>query len=175
MSAGADTMASDDPEPGSANADDSADIDIAVLDPQWTGAISDLDAVCSRAARAAGGVLGQVQSADLSVAFMDDAQIRTLNLQFRGQDKPTNVLSFLPDGHNPVMGDIALAYETCVREAADKNISLSDHITHLIVHGYLHLSGYDHQTDSEASAMEALEITALKTLKIENPYEDHNV
>ncbi len=150
-------------------------IDIALLDDRWARDIADPEALCTEAARAAANAIKTPQSADLSVAFMDDAQIQTLNAQYRGKDKPTNVLSFPPDGFNPVMGDIALAYETCAREAAEKNISLRAHTVHLIVHGYLHLSGYDHLEEAQAVQMEALEIAALKTLGLDNPYEENNV
>ena len=169
MPAGPDILPDPEPDPSG------YDIDIARLDTRWDTDISDLDALCTRAARAADQAARAPQTGDLSVAFMDDAQIQALNAQYRGKDKPTNVLSFPPDGFNPVMGDIALAYETCALEAAQKDISLRDHAAHLIIHGYLHLSGYDHENDADASKMEALEITALKTLGIENPYEENNV
>lgn len=150
-------------------------IDIAIIDARWEAALPDLDALCTLAAAAAASVLNAPQTAELSVAFMDDAHIQTLNAQYRDKDKPTNVLSFPADGHNPAMGDIALAYETCVREAAAKPFPLRDHTAHLLIHGYLHLSGYDHLTDSDAAVMEALEIGALAKLGMKNPYEDHNV
>lgn len=162
-----------DPEPDSPCG--SSDIDIAVMDPRWVAALGDTDALCAKAAGAAAAILERAQPADLSVALMDDADIQKLNAHYRGKDKPTNVLSFAPDGHNPVMGDIALAYETCAREAEAKRISLTDHFVHLLVHGYLHLSGYDHQTETDAGVMEALEISALARLGIANPYEDPNV
>ena len=161
------------PEPDSEP--NTPDIDIAVLDPRWQTALPDLDKLCAGAAQAAAAVLKTPQSADLSVAMMDDAAIRKLNAQYRNKDTATNVLSFAPDGFNPVMGDIALAYETCAFEAEQKNISLYDHTTHLIVHGYLHLSGYDHQTEAEAGVMEALETAALLSLNIKNPYEETHV
>ncbi len=107
-----------------------------------------------------------------------------MNHEWRGKDKPTNVLSFpmlvraellalAPDGPPVLLGDIALAYESCAREAAEKAIPLDAHAAHLIVHGLLHLAGYDHETSpAAAAAMEALEIKALALMGIANPYCD---
>jgi probable rRNA maturation factor len=117
-----------------------------------------------------------------SVLFTTDAEVHALNLQWRAKDKPTNVLSFpmltrvqllalAPDGAPELLGDIALAAETCAREAADKGVPLADHAAHLIAHGLLHLAGHDHETsDGDASAMEALETKALALLGIADPY-----
>lgn len=116
------------------------------------------------------------ESAELSLVFTDDAAIQKLNAEWRGKDKPTNVLSFpaFPvapgDPLPPMLGDIVLAYETVVREAAEENKPLENHITHLIIHGLLHLLGYDHETDEEAEEMEALERQALARLAIPDPY-----
>lgn len=123
---------------------------------------------------------------EVSVRFTDDAEVRTLNRDFRGKDKPTNVLSFPQvqadlleslansDDGEILLGDIVLARETCAREADEKPISVADHATHLIVHGTLHLLGYDHMDDASASAMEALETKALASLGIANPYADQD-
>ena len=99
----------------------------------------------------------------------DDAQVRILNRTYRQKDTPTNVLSFPQTG--PLLGDIVLARETLLREAAEKHVSLEAHLTHLIIHGWLHLQGFDHQTEAEAQEMEAVEIAALRTLGIDNPYQ----
>lgn len=119
-----------------------------------------------------------------SILFVDDAEVRALNAEWRGKDKPTNVLSFpmldrsdllalAPGGPPELLGDIVLAFETCAREAAEKAISLEHHAAHLIVHGLLHLAGYDHETGPEdAAAMETLEIKALAMLGIPDPYGD---
>lgn len=123
---------------------------------------------------------------EVSVRLTDDAEVQTLNRDFRGKDKPTNVLSFPQvqddlleglansDDGEILLGDIVLARETCAREADEKAISVADHATHLIVHGTLHLLGYDHMDDVSASAMEALETKALASLGIANPYADQD-
>ena len=122
---------------------------------------------------------------EIAVRLTDDAEVHQLNRDFRGKDKPTNVLSFPQyepddfaslgnsDDGEILIGDIVLARETCAREAAEKGISVIDHATHLIVHGTLHLVGYDHMDDASAEAMEALEVKALATLGINNPYDVH--
>jgi probable rRNA maturation factor len=119
-----------------------------------------------------------------SLLFTSDAEVHVLNREWRGKDKPTNVLSFpmleredllalAPDGPPELLGDIALAYETCAREAAEKGIPLEHHAAHLIVHGLLHLAGHDHETSPEdAAAMETLEIKALALMGIPDPYGD---
>ncbi|MDP3781925.1 MAG: rRNA maturation RNase YbeY [Sphingopyxis sp.] len=123
---------------------------------------------------------------EIAVRLTDDAEVQTLNRDFRGKDKPTNVLSFPQvqddlleglansDDGEILLGDIVLARETCAREAEEKAISIADHATHLIVHGTLHLVGYDHGDDASAGAMEALEVKALASLGIANPYADQD-
>jgi probable rRNA maturation factor len=116
------------------------------------------------------------------VRLTSDDQVRTLNAHWRGKDKPTNVLSFpmaeayeLGDesfaSKELLLGDIVVANGVCQREASDKGVSVDHYATHLIVHGTLHLLGYDHQSDADAADMEAREIRALQTLGITNPYE----
>ena len=113
---------------------------------------------------------------ELSIVFTDDAAIRTLNAQWREKDKPTNVLSFpaFPvapgDPLPPMLGDIVLAWETVMREAGLEEKPLGNHISHLVVHGLMHLLGYDHETDDEAEEMEELERRALARLAIPDPY-----
>lgn len=112
--------------------------------------------------------------AEISIVLTGDAEQRQLNRQYRGMDKPTNVLSFpqiAPFG--PVaglLGDIILARETLEREAAEMGISFLDHFTHLVVHGFLHILGYDHIKDDEALVMEGLEIRILAALGVADPY-----
>jgi len=119
---------------------------------------------------------------ELSVRLTDDDQVRMLNAHWRGKDKPTNVLSFpmteayeLNDesfaSKELLLGDIVVAHGVCKREAADKGVSVENHATHLIVHGTLHLLGYDHESDADAAEMEAREVRALERLGIANPYE----
>ena len=116
---------------------------------------------------------------DVTITLTDDEHIRTLNRDYRHKDKPTNVLSFplfekmtdMPDkaGNIPI-GDIFIAFETIKREAREQNKKIADHFTHMIVHGFLHLLGYDHINDDDAMTMEKLEIAILKKLSIGNPY-----
>lgn len=149
---------------------------------------TDWEALALRAASAAlertthGEWLTLPVAIEVSVRLTTDDEVRTLNAQYRHKDKPTNVLSFpmvqpdLLDGvantddGEVLLGDIALAYGVCEREATEKRISMEDHATHLIVHGTLHLLGYDHLQDHEADAMEAIEIDALAALGLADPY-----
>lgn len=119
----------------------------------------------------------------VSLVFTNDDEIRDLNREYRHQDKPTNVLSFpmfddftaMPDIEEALeLGDIILGYETITREAAEQDKSLRDHVAHLLLHGFLHLCGYDHMTDAEAQEMEDLEITILQKSGIANPYLDQS-
>jgi len=113
---------------------------------------------------------------ELSLVFTDDASIREINAEWRGQDKPTNVLSFpafplAPGGMpGPMLGDIIIARETVEREAAELEKSVDEHLTHLMVHGFLHLFGYDHMNDVEAEVMEGLETRILAGLGLSDPY-----
>lgn len=144
----------------------SFDIDIAKQSELWP----DCDALIKRAIGAAISVLQEPRFGELSIALSDDENVQTLNRNYRNKDKPTNVLSFPIAPPAPLLGDIVLAYETIKREAKDRDISFDNHLTHLLIHGFLHLQGYDHQTEREASVMEALEIKALASLNIDNPY-----
>jgi probable rRNA maturation factor len=144
------------------------------------------EALAQRAADAAGEAEPLLAHPRLSTSllFTSDAEVHALNREWRGRDKPTNVLSFPmlerddllalgADGPPELLGDIALAHETCAREAAEKGVSLADHAAHLIVHGLLHLAGHDHvESDTQAEAMERLEIAALEKLAIADPYGD---
>lgn len=146
----------------------------------------DWEGLATRAGKAAGQIAPELSNARLlvSVLFTSDEEVHTLNREWRDRDKPTNVLSFpmmerddllnlAADGPPEMLGDIALAYETCIREAGEKEVPLEHHASHLIIHGLLHLAGHDHvHSDEEAEAMEALERQALAKLGIADPYGD---
>ncbi len=157
-------------------------LEIDVEDP-WPSA-GDWELLAQRAALAAAQVAPELAQERLitSVLFTSDADVHALNAEWRGKDKPTNVLSFpmlerselldlAPEGPPEMLGDIALAHETCAREAAEKGMPVDHHAAHLIVHGLLHLAGYDHEiSEADADAMEALEIKALAVLGLADPY-----
>lgn len=165
-------------------------IEINIEDPRWTAL--DLDDLTRRAARAVLGHLGHDPACfEISVLGCDDARIRGLNGQFRAKDAPTNVLSWpswdlsaQEDGETPdapetgtpdapeALGDIALAYETCAREAEAAAKPLADHVVHLLVHSVLHLLGYDHERARDADLMEGLESTILVGMGQPDPYAD---
>ncbi|MDF0517468.1 rRNA maturation RNase YbeY [Bradyrhizobium yuanmingense] len=142
----------------------------------------DSEAVIQRAlAAAAESVDEDVADAEVAVMLTDDAGIRTLNSNWRGIDKPTNVLSFpalqpegawKPGDAPRMLGDIAIAYETMRREADEEHKPFDHHLSHLAVHGFLHLIGYDHENDEDAEEMEALETEILAHLGIPDPYAD---
>tara|TARA_R110000796_G_scaffold14011_9_gene45246 strand:- start:29394 stop:29912 length:519 start_codon:yes stop_codon:yes gene_type:complete len=158
-----------------------------IASPEW-GNEQDWTELAARAAKAGiaasshADLLSRNFEMELSVKLSDNADVQSLNKAYRGKDKPTNVLSFPQiqpdllealantDDGEALLGDIILAYETCRDEASAKEISFSDHITHLIVHGSLHLLGYDHENEIDAGMMENCEINALATLGIANPY-----
>jgi probable rRNA maturation factor len=163
-------------------------VETVIEDPRWQA--FGLTDVAERAAKAALAGAG-LPTTGFQIGLMgcDDARIATLNADFRGKPTPTNVLSWpsaerapeyvgdtpdLPQPGEPgdpeSLGDIAIAYDTCTREAAEQSKPLTDHVTHLIVHGVLHLLGYDHIEDEDAALMEALEVRILATLGVSDPY-----
>ncbi|WP_279482718.1 rRNA maturation RNase YbeY [Aureimonas sp. SK2] len=129
-------------------------------------------------AAADGAELAPSIGTEVSVTLSDDEDVQALNAEWRGKDKPTNILSFpmMPlapgDAPGPMLGDLILARQTLEREAAAEGKSPDDHFRHLLVHGILHLLGHDHETDADADAMEALEISILARLGIADPYAD---
>jgi probable rRNA maturation factor len=145
-------------------------IDIEVEDSDWTTALADAEALVLAAAEATLASEGAVGEG-VSLLLTDDKSLRDLNRRFRQQDKPTNVLSF-PAPQNPerFLGDVALAYGVCAREAAEQGKPLKNHLQHLVAHGVLHLLGYDHETDAQADEMEGLERAVLAGLGIPDPY-----
>lgn len=162
-------------EDGQKAAPATLDIDISVDAGAWP----DEERLNWLVGRAAAATLAEVSArghSELSVVFSDDAHIQALNAEWRGKDNPTNVLSFpafplsIGDPLPPLLGDVVLAAETVAREAALEEKPLESHITHLVVHGLLHLLGHDHEIDAEAEAMEAVERAALARLAIPDPY-----
>lgn len=159
------------------------DIDILIEAPEWDA--MDLPATAAIAARAAFTELGlDPAHFALSILACDDDRIAALNTEFRGKPVPTNVLSWPSEHRAPAspgaapdlsdlpdeVGDLALAFQTCAREATDGNKPLADHVTHLIVHGLLHCLGYDHEADADAAHMESLETRILARLGVADPY-----
>ena len=151
-------------------------ISIEVEHEAWL-ALAGLDALARRAVAAALAGAGAKTGGEVALLFTDDAAIADINLEWRGKNKPTNVLSFpapdmpVPDGEFRPLGDIVLAHGVITREAAEQGKTLHDHTAHLIVHGVLHLLGFDHENGEEAEAMERLEADILKCLGISDPYE----
>lgn len=138
---------------------------VVVLDAGWLKALPGVERLVRKAARAAAR-----RGKSLNVALADDKAVRLLNKRDRRKDKPTNVLSY-PSGERAFLGDIVLARQTVWREAREQKKSPADHITHLVVHGALHLLGHDHETsDADAERMEALERRILKRLGVADPY-----
>jgi len=157
--------------------------DILVVADCWQ-AEPEAEAVIQQAIRfAADNVDVGPDETELAIMLTDDAGIRTLNSNWRGIDKPTNVLSFPalqptgargPDDAPRMLGDIAIAYETTRREADEEGKPFDHHLSHLAIHGFLHLIGYDHENDVDAEEMEALEQTILAQLGIPDPYADRD-
>lgn len=162
-------------------------IELSVEEPWAEG--GRWEAIALAAARAAvertphGGLVGTPARVEISVRLTSDDDVRTLNGQYRGKDKPTNVLSFPmvqpdllatvtqnSDDGEVLLGDIVLAHGVCEREAAERGITVDAHLTHLVAHGTLHLLGYDHQDDQEGDAMEEIERAALADLGVADPY-----
>ena len=164
-------------------------IEVALDAPAWRVQLADPEGLCRRALEAALKRVrppGWLERAEISILLTDDAAARRLNVAYRGQDRPTNVLSFatfdripeaapghLPDGPVP-LGDVVLAFETVRAEAVAARIPLADHVSHLLVHGCLHLLGYDHGSEADATLMERLEGTILTELGIADPYADES-
>lgn len=160
-----------------------AQIELIVEDDRWNTAA--LDERAQIACCAVFAALSLSEAFEVSILGCDDARIAILNNDFRDKPTATNVLSWPsadrapttaganpipPDPMDPELGDIAIAFETCTREAAEQGKRFDDHVTHLLIHATLHLLGYDHETDKDAALMEALETRILAKLGIEDPY-----
>lgn len=142
-------------------------IEVEIDDEAWSEAVADVAVVVERAASVA---LGDT-AGDVVILLADDGHVQQINGQFRDKERPTNVLSFpAPDSARPHLGDLILAYGVCAAEAVEQGKSLSDHLSHLTIHGVLHLLGHDHEIDDEADAMEAEERRLLASLGIADPY-----
>ena len=168
VSAPAETDSASDDEPGPSPAG------VVVLHDAWQDIQGAVPAV-HEAVNAAVSFVPALATSEIAIALSSDAAVRELNARFRGQDKPTNVLSF-PAAAGPddepgdASGDIVVALETLQREAAHEGKHLHHHLAHLTVHGLLHLAGFDHDTEADAEEMEALERRILATLEIPDPY-----
>jgi len=147
-------------------------INFILLNKAWTKLAPSWEADVSRALnKTAERLKKDFSELEVSIVLSDDRDVKKLNKTFRHKDASTNVLSF-PSEEEGELGDIILAYETVLREANEKGISPLIHMLHLIIHGFLHLLGYDHKEENDAYQMETLEIQILKSLNISNPYED---
>jgi probable rRNA maturation factor len=157
------------------------EIDVALDDDRWAGVVPDLEAFVVRAVQAGFAIAPNAPTGpvEVSILLTDDSAVQALNQTWRAKDKPTNVLSF-PAAAQPTrggaptpLGDVVLAYDTMLRESVEQSKPLADHLAHLLVHGTLHLLGQDHETgEAEADAMEGLEVAALRTLGVSDPYID---
>ena len=147
----------------------SLQIDVLIQSPKWKTEPR-AAAIVRKAIRSA-VIAASTPRAELAIVLTNDSAIHALNRDWRGQDKPTNVLSFpAAASAAPHLGDVALAYETCAREAAEQGKALKHHLAHLVAHGVLHLLGWDHQTDAEADRMEAIERDILARIGVPDPY-----
>jgi probable rRNA maturation factor len=152
------------------------EIDLSITCAAWKRARPSAATVARTAAQAALAQSGKrIGAAELSLVLADDATVRDLNGRWRGKDAPTNVLAFASDappakGKPVLLGDVVLAYETVAREAKEQRKHLADHLRHLVIHGVLHLIGYDHMKAAPAKRMEALETRILASLGVADPY-----
>ena len=153
-------------------------VEVAVSCGAWLDACPDAAAIAAAAARAVLVTGLEASRWVVDVTLTDDAEQRQLNRTYRGKDAPTNVLAFpqaeavAPADMQALLGDVVLAFETVRREAAEQKKPFPDHLSHLVVHGVLHLLGFDHETAADAAAMEAREIKILAGLGVPDPYRD---
>lgn len=160
-------------------------VDVSLSEPEWSASFLDVEELAAKAVKLTlkSAKLPKVlngRDVEVSVVLANDDLVQVLNREYRNIDKSTNVLSFASlDSDDPVpsegpvtIGDIILAYQTIDREAKEQDKFFKDHFIHLVVHGTLHLLGYDHETEDEATIMETLEIRILQKMNIQNPYMD---
>jgi len=163
------------------------EIDVSVPEPEWMSSFLDVEAVALNAMTltlemASRPKILRGRDVEAAIVLANDDLVQVLNREYRGKDKPTNVLSFASlDADDPIppegpvhIGDIILAYQTVDREAREQGKFFKDHFTHLVVHGTLHLLGYDHIEEDEANIMESTEIRILEKMNIQNPYTETN-
>ncbi|MEO1568278.1 MAG: rRNA maturation RNase YbeY [Pseudomonadota bacterium] len=148
----------------------SVTVDLIVACEDWSRDVANITPLCE-GALAAAVIESQGASGELALLLTDDMQMHTLNKLWRQIDKPTDVLAF-EAGENPagLLGDIAIGHGVCTRDAADMGRPLSEHLVHMVIHGYLHLIGYDHIADHEAHQMQSLEDAAMRRLGFREPY-----
>jgi probable rRNA maturation factor len=152
---------------------------VQIPSPGWQAELSDLEALAGTALDAVAARQAWPDR-EICVVFSSDEEVRKLNLAYRDQDKPTNVLSFPADQNQPgflgedlaPLGDVVLALETVQKEAQEQHKKLADHVSHLLVHGVLHLLGFNHVEEEQAQTMEGLEVEILAEIGISNPYEE---
>lgn len=145
-------------------------VDVRIADAAWE-TTEDLPGLAQRAVAIAAGFLDIPIDGEVAILLTDDGEMQRLNRDWRGKDKPTDVLSFPADGHDPrTLGDLALGHGVCARDAAALAIAFESHVSHLIIHGFFHLFGHDHEEDEDARIMESLEVAALARLGLHDPY-----
>ncbi len=162
---------------GASDAGKDADISVDIVDERWQEAApGGVEPLVLDAVHAVLAMHGTAAPVEMGLRLTDDEEIHALNRDWRGMDKPTNVLSFALDedavvpGAPVPLGDVVVAFDTCAREAADEGKTLADHLRHLVVHGTLHLLGFDHEDDAEADIMEDAERRILAGLGVSDPY-----
>ncbi|WP_420406441.1 rRNA maturation RNase YbeY [Nisaea sp.] len=166
-------MAEQDPPEDPEQPDTNLEIAVAVPNPAWTKALPDAERICITSAAATIG--GPSRPTELSIVLSSDSEVRALNRDYREKDSPTNVLSFPSGlvsgvGETDMLGDVILAFETVSMEATRDGKPLDSHLRHLVVHGVLHLLGYDHETEEEAVEMERREVEILAAFGLPDPY-----